>query len=108
MNGQNQSSVHGRIGPLPTDDNTFQFEPGQRLQHGLTVMEVVRVIQTQCVLRNLSTHEEKFVDLETLYDEYANRRLIPLSSTEVLTNEANLLPYECSEFEVLSDMSAAC
>ncbi|WP_374580363.1 Mu transposase C-terminal domain-containing protein [Pseudoduganella sp.] len=98
------NSVHGRIGPVTFEDMTFGFEPGQRLQHGLTVMEIVRVVKSQCVLRNVNTYEEKFVELEILYEEYLQRRLTPLTES---TSPVTVLPYEQSEFTVLSDASPA-
>ncbi|MYN04551.1 hypothetical protein GTP41_20880 [Pseudoduganella sp. DS3] len=85
----------------------FVIEPGQTLQHGLSMVKVVRVVGTQVVLQNLATLEERFAAADALYDEYIARRLIPVSPTKGASDPI-LLPYERSSFSMFgTDISEA-
>lgn len=85
----------------------FTLESGQKLQHGLTKFEVVRVVGEQVILRNLETMEERFTTAASIYDEYAARRLVPAASREQVT-ELSALPYERTSFAIFgTDLSEA-
>lgn len=104
----NHKSIAG-VG-LPQRELTptmFTLECGQKLQHGLTKFEVVRVVGAQVIMRNLETMEERFTTTASVYDEYTARRLVPAASTDQV-EKISALPYERSSFAIFgTDLSEA-
>ena len=80
-----------------TESTMFTLEPGQRLQHGLTKFEIVRLVGDQVVMKNLETMEERFASTMSLYEQYNARQLAPAIDAELGATET-LLPYESSSF----------